>query len=611
MLTDPKLRSQVDSLWDKFWTGGLANPLDAIEQFSYLLFLKQLEDRENAAERQARRRGVIYQPKVPKEMRWSYWSQLKAEEALDHLKKQVFPNIVNLADEMSSFAQYMRNAECKISKPSLLIEACKLIDQMDISSQNQDVQGDIFEYMLNHLNISGRNGQFRTPRHIIRMMVQMTAPQPHDRIGDLAAGTGGFLVNAYQYILESHTSPAILEYDETGFPHHLIGDKLTKEEAQTLQSPKALRGFDNDSGMTMLRIGSMNLMLHGLESPQFFYMDTLSKDFEQSREYDLILMNPPFKGAVDRNDVNTSLPDNTTKSELLFLHLVLRALDMGGRAAVIVPDGVLFGSSRAHVETRKKIIEENRLDGVISMPSGVFKPYAGVSTAILFLTRGGRTERIWFYDMAHDGFSLDDKRTPVNENDIPDVVDCWKKRNDKKFSDTRYSRIEELRTLLAPVKAERLKLEAEINRLTFDHAIDSVTNGKAADYGNVPKVVIHRPEGFSNTTTFRDTSLRDGLSDETFGTVDSAGRLQAAQQLLSTLESQISAPQSELDRLTRQFWVDVAQVRLNKYDLSASRYRQADADETYHESPQVTLERLSCLEQVMAEEIKSLKELLK
>jgi type I restriction enzyme M protein len=590
MLTDPKLRSQVDALWDKFWTGGLANPLDAIEQFSYLLFLKQLEDRENAAERQAKRRGSAYQPKVPKEMRWSYWSQLKAEEALDHLKKQVFPNIVNLADEMSSFAQYMRNAECKISKPSLLIEACKLIDQMDISSQNQDVQGDIFEYMLNHLNISGRNGQFRTPRHIIRMMVQMTAPQPHDRIGDLAAGTGGFLVNAYQYILESHTSPAILEYDETGFPHHLIGDKLTKEEAQALQSPKALRGFDNDSGMTMLRIGSMNLMLHGLESPQFFYTDTLSKDFEQSREYDLILMNPPFKGAVDRNDVNPTLPDNTTKSELLFLHLVLRALDMGGRAAVIVPDGVLFGSSRAHVETRKKIIEENRLDGVISMPSGVFKPYAGVSTAILFLTRGGRTERIWFYDMAHDGFSLDDKRTPVAENDIPDVVDCWKKRNDKKFSDIRYSRIEELRTLLAPMKAERLKLEAEINRLTFDHAIDSVTDGT-----NVPKVGA-------------DTSSR---LNETFGTVDSAGRLQAAQQLLSTLESQISAPQAELDRLTRQFWVDVAQVRANKYDLSASRYRQADNDETYHESPQVTLERLSRLEQVMAEEIKSLKELLK
>jgi type I restriction enzyme M protein len=599
MLTDPKLRSQVDSLWDKFWTGGLANPLDAIEQFSYLLFLKQLEDRENAAERQAKRRETAYQPKIPKEMRWSYWSQLKAEESLDHLKKQVFPNIVKLAPsgEINSFGQYMRNAECKISKPSLLIEACKLIDQMDISSQNQDVQGDIFEYMLNHLNISGRNGQFHTPRHIIRMMVQMTGPQPHDRIGDLAAGTGGFLVNAYQYILEVNTSPGILEYDETGFPHHLIGDKLTKEEAQALQSPKAFRGFDNDSGMTMLRIGSMNLMLHGLESPQFFYTDTLSKDFEQSKEYDLILMNPPFKGAVDRNDVNPTLPDNTTKSELLFLHLVLRALDMGGRAAVIVPDGVLFGSSRAHVETRKKVIEENRLDGVVSMPAGVFRPYAGVSTAILFLTRGGRTERIWFYDMAHDGFSLDDKRTPVAENDIPDVVGCWKKRIDNEFIESREKRIVELRKQLAPLKAERLKLHADVNRLTFDHAIDSVTDEVQRLEGlgtNVPKVGA-------------DTSRR---LNETFGTIDSAGQLQAAQQMLSTLESQISAPQSKLDRLTRQFWVDVAQVRANKYDLSASRYRQTDNDEIYHEAPQVTLERLSRLEQVMSDEIKSLSELL-
>jgi len=574
MLTDPKLRSQVDSLWDKFWTGGLANPLDAIEQFSYLLFLKQLEDRENQAERQAKRRGEPYQPKVPKEMRWSYWSQLPAEASLNHLKKEVFPNIVKLADEQSSFAQYMRNAECKISKPSLLIEACKLIDQMDISSQNQDVQGDIFEYMLNHLNISGRNGQFRTPRHIIRMMVQMTAPKPHDRIGDLAAGTGGFLVNAYQYILESYTSPEILEYDETGFPHHLIGDKLTREEAQALQSPTAFRGFDNDSGMTMLRIGSMNLMLHGLESPQFFYTDTLSKDFEQSKEYDLILMNPPFKGAVDKNDVNPTLPDNTTKSELLFLHLVLRALDMGGRAAVIVPDGVLFGSSRAHVETRKKIIEENRLDGVVSMPSGVFKPYAGVSTAILFLTRGGRTERIWFYDMAHDGFSLDDKRTPVAENDIPDMVDCWKQRNDKKFNADRESRIVELRKQLTPLKTERLTLHAEINRLMFESAIE-------------------RPAGLDDKTP---------LTDE-----KPAGRLAEAQSRLAQLESKISTPQSELDRLTRQFWVTKEQVSANKYDLSASRYRQADNDETYHESPRVTLDRLSHLEQVMAEEIEELK----
>jgi len=594
MLTDPKLRSQVDSLWDKFWTGGLANPLDAIEQFSYLLFLKQLEDRENAAERQAKRRGAAYKAKVPKEMRWSYWTQLKAEDALNHLKKEVFPNIVKLADENSSFAQYMRNAECKISKPSLLIEACKLIDQMDISSQNQDVQGDIFEYMLNHLNISGRNGQFRTPRHIIRMMVQMTEPKPRERIGDLAAGTGGFLVNAYQSILESNTSPNILDYDEAGFPHHLIGDKLSKEDMQALKSPKAFRGFDNDSGMTMLRIGSMNLMLHGIESPQFFYKDTLSKGFDDTKEYDLILMNPPFKGAVDKNDVNPSLPDNTTKSELLFLHLILRALDMGGRAAVIVPDGVLFGSSRAHVETRKRIIEENRLDGVISMPSGVFKPYAGVSTAILLLTRGGRTKRIWFYDMAHDGFSLDDKRTPVAENDIPDVVECWKKRNNPSFNAKRESRIVELREQLTPLKVERLKLHAEINKLRFES-------------------VIAPPPSLRDTSPKSDmkTSHENQNSTVVFGGGREGAELAEAESRLSNIDSRIAAPQSELDRLTRQFWVDVAQVRTNKYDLSASRYRQADNDETYHESPQVTLECLSRLEQVMADEINELKTFLK
>jgi type I restriction enzyme M protein len=568
MLTDPKLRSQVDALWDKFWTGGLSNPLDAIEQFSYLLFLKRLDDRENAAERQAKRKGIKYQPKVSKEMRWGYWTQMKAEEALKHLKQEVFPNLVKLSNGNSSFGEYMKGAECKISKASLLIEACNLIDQMKISEQNQDVQGDLYEYMLSHLQFAGRNGQFRTPRHIIRMMVQMIDPQPRERIGDLAAGTGGFLINAHEYLLEKHTSAGILEYDAEGLPHHLIGDQLSEAERKFMSSPKYLRGFDNDSGMTILRIGSMNLMLHGIESPQFFYRDTLAKSFNDERDYDVILMNPPFKGAVDKGDVHPSLPSDTTKSELLFLHLILRALEMGGRAAVIVPDGVLFGSSRAHVEVRRRIIEENRLDGVVSMPSGVFKPYAGVSTAVLFLTRGAQTKDIWFYDMAHDGFSLDDKRVSVNENDIPDLVNCWQKRNDKKFKESRDQRIGELRTALAPLKEKRLKLQEEINKLTFEQALN--TNGEG-------KIAV---------------------------------KLTEANGLLSTLQSQISAPQSELDRLTRQFWVTKEKVKANKYDLSASRYRQVDTDAAYHEKPSVTLERLSRLEQVMLDEINELKELL-
>ena len=246
------------------------------------------------------------------------------------------------------------------------------------------------------MQFAGRGGQFRTPRHIIRMMVQMVDPKPRERIGDLAGGTGGFPVNAHQYILEKHTSAGILDWtnasDTDGVPKNLIGDQLSAAERTFISSKKYLRAFDNDSGMTMLRIGSMNLMLHGIESPQFFYMDTLSKSFNDEREYDVILMNPPFKGAVDKGDVHPSLPSDTTKSELLFLHLILRALDMGGRAAVIVPDGVLFGSSRAHVELRRRLIEENRLDGVVSMPSGVFKPYAGVSTAVLLFTRGAQTK---------------------------------------------------------------------------------------------------------------------------------------------------------------------------------------------------------------------------
>ncbi|MEI7989447.1 MAG: class I SAM-dependent DNA methyltransferase, partial [Chloroflexota bacterium] len=422
MLTDSKLRSQVDQLWDKFWTGGLTNPLDAIEQFSYLLFLKRLDDSENQRQRMAERLGNPYQSTLPQEQRWGYWTNLQAESALRHLREVIFPVLRNMGGAGSSFERYMQNAELKINKPSLLIEACKLIDQMEIAGQQQDVQGDLYEYLLSKLNTAGRNGQFRTPRHIIRMMVQMMAPKPGERCGDLAAGTCGFLVNAYQYILETHTSPDILTYDDDGWAHHLIGDRLEKQELQAMKNPKALRGFDNDSGMTMLRIGSMNLMLHGIEAPQFFYMDTLSKAFQDERDYDVILMNPPFKGAVDKADLNETLQGAaTTKSELLFLHLVLRALDMGGRCAIIVPDGVLFGSSRAHVEMRRKLVEENRLDGVISMPGGVFKPYAGVSTAVLLFTRGAKTEKIWFYDMASDGFSLDDKRLPGAENDIPDI----------------------------------------------------------------------------------------------------------------------------------------------------------------------------------------------
>lgn len=567
MLSSKKLKSQVDALWDKLWSGGLSNPMDAIEQFSYLLFFKRLDDAENLRERQASRRGEQYQAQIESDLRWSNWTKLPAAEALKHVKERVFPSFKEMGEEGDSFERYMANAEFKINKSTLLIEACNAIDEMQISAQNQDVQGDLYEYLLSKLNTAGRAGQFRTPRHIIRMMVAMSDPKPHERIADLAAGTCGFLVNAYQHILAAQTTPEILEQNEDGSPRNLVGDLLTETQRAFLQRD-ALRGYDNDSGMTMLRIGSMNLMLHGIRSPQYFYMDTLSKEFNQPRAYDLILMNPPFTGKVDQSNLNENLPSSTTKSELLFVHLILDALEMGGRAAVIVPDGVLFGSSRAHVALRKKLIEENRLDGVVSMPSGVFKPYAGVSTAVLFFTRGASTERIWFYDMAQDGFSLDDKRQPVDANDIPDILDCWTQRNDAQFAENREKRIVDLRAELAPLKKERLQLEADLNRITFELALASAVDESAAS------------------------------------------ELDAAQKLLSTLDSLISAPQAELNQLTRQFWVDVDAVRTKKYDLSASRYRQTDADERYHESPQVTLERLARLEQIMAEEIEALKGML-
>jgi type I restriction enzyme M protein len=568
---DSALRSKVDLLWNKLWTGGLSNPMDAIEQFSYLLFLKRLDEAENQAQSAAERRGKTYTPRVPDEMRWRYWSQLPAEKAIEHVRTKVFPWFKELSDQESSFAQYMRTAEFKISKGSLLIAACKDIDDMKISTYEQDVQGDLYEHLLKNLAIAGRNGQFFTPRHIIRMMVKMIDPQPNERIGDLAAGTAGFLVHAYQHILEQNTPKEIIEYNGDGIPHHLTGEFL-KSEQRTFVQTKALRGYDNDSGMTTLRIGSMNLMLHGIESPRFFYADTLSKGFDAEREFDVILMNPPFKGAVNADDINDNLPHNTTKSELLFLHMILRSLDMGGRVAVIVPDGVLFGSSRAHVEARRKIIEENRLDGVISMPSGVFKPYAGVSTAVLIFTRGAQTKDIWFYDMAHDGLSLDDKRVAVQGNDIPDILECWQKRADKKFNNQRSARVEELRNTLQPLKAERMKLHEEINRLRFE----SVLDGKAEP---------------SNKESF-------------------ASLLADAESRLAKIDSQIASPQSELDRLTRQFWVTKEQVKTNKYDLSASRYRQVDADATFHEKSSVTLERLARLEQVMLDEITELRNLL-
>lgn len=658
MLTDPALLSSVKSLWDKLWSGGLNNPLDAIEQLSFLLFLKRMDEQEEDGERKARLRGQAHKPFFPDpKLRWSYWTQLEAGKALETVREKVFPFIKKLgqppqepagdskaqeetalvvvkpaktekkgkgdanqaeeepAPEPDPFTRLMANAEFKINKPSLLIEACKAIDAMQVSAQNQDVQGDLYEFLLSKLNTAGTNGQFRTPRHIIRLMVKMMNPRPHERVCDPAAGTCGFLVNAWQHILEEHTDPKHLTYDEDGFPHGLVGERLKEKDTTFLQT-QGFTGYDADSGMVMHRIGCMNLMLHGITRPRFSYADTLSKAFTESSCYDVILANPPFKGAIDAADVNPTLPAKCKKTEILFLHLFLRLLEQGGRAAVIVPDGVLFGSSNAHVAARKALIEENRLDGVLSMPSGVFKPYAGVSTAILFFTKGAKTDRIWFYDMEHDGFSLDDKRQRVPENDLPNVLTCWQSRHDAAFAERRSKRLATLKKQIAPLKAQRLQLHATIHRLKFEEVIaeakqssplapqeepQGILREQAATY-RVKPANAGREERGDSSPPYPNPAGRSARAPvqtplaEREGYRTARAARETAEAELAELQARIQPLENEINQLTRQFWVTKQQVAAQGYDLSASRYREVEQEETFYEEPDVTLERMLALD---------------
>jgi len=432
MLTNANLRSKIDALWDRFWSGGISNPLTAIEQMSYLIFLKRLEDMDNAKAASAKRRVQEFHSVFDdhEEARWSYWKQLPGAEMLSHVRDKVFAFLRNLGNSASTYRQYMENAVLVIDKASLLQEAVKIIDELHISEQNTDVQGDLYEYLLSQLTTAGKNGQFRTPRHIIRMMVKLVDPKIGQRICDPAAGTSGFLVNAYEHILEMNTSADVLRYDEEGQPHNLIGDKITDPKLHKFLKSKALNGYDFDG--TMVRIGAMNLMLHGIDDPNFKRIDTLTKGFTERECYDVVLANPPFKGSIDESDMSERFSAKTKKTELLFVELIYDLLVPGGTAAVIVPDGVLFGSSKAHVEVRKTLVDRCKLEGIISMPSGVFKPYAGVSTAVIVFTKGDKTENVWFYDMQADGFSLDDKRNKVEENDIPEILKLWSRRYEVK-----------------------------------------------------------------------------------------------------------------------------------------------------------------------------------
>ena len=452
MLT-PVMRSKIDALWNRFWSGGIANPLSAIEQISYLLFLRRLDDEDRRREENAKFSKQPYQSlfagtfewagkqKVDKQtLRWSSFRNLRGEDMLALVRDKVFPFLRSIGGEDQPFAAAMKDAVFLIPKASLLVEAQGLIDDLyaEIERERQqgqtfhDTQGDLYEYLLAEIATAGKNGQFRTPRHLIQMIVELVDPKLGELVCDPACGTGGFLLGAYQHILAAHTSPAQRWRDEVGFQRGL-GDKLKdKRQWDTLRN-RTCHGFDFDT--TMVRVGLMNLMLHGMDRPKLAYADTLGKRFEEQDHYDVVLANPPFKGSIDKGDISERLHLATTKTELLFVERILDLLRIGGRAGVVVPDGVLFGSSKAHQALREKLLAETELQGVVSMPGGVFRPYAGVSTAVIVFVKGGVTENVWFYDMEADGLSLDDKREKVEANDIPDVIAKWRARDAKKDVD--------------------------------------------------------------------------------------------------------------------------------------------------------------------------------
>lgn len=418
-----ELKNKIDSLWDVFAAGGLTNPLEVIEQITYLMFIHDLDDTDNKNAKECAMLGLpfksIFSDQVKigertidgQQLKWSTFRDFPANKMYETIQEWVFPFIKNLhSDKNSAYSKYMDDAIFKLPTPLVLSKVVDSLDEIYAlmgQSTEIDIRGDVYEYLLSKISTAGRNGQFRTPRHIIRMMVELMKPTPKETICDPACGTGGFLVGASDYLRETYRN-----------------DILMNKENRDHYMNHMFHGFDMDR--TMLRIGAMNMMTHGVEAPFIEYRDSLSDQNLDTDKYSLILANPPFKGTLDADSVSANLLKvaKTKKTELLFLALFIRMLKIGGRCACIVPDGVLFGSSNAHKQIRKAIIEDNRLEAVISMPSGVFKPYAGVSTGILIFTKTGHggTDKVWFYDMKADGYSLDDKRSPVKENDIPDII---------------------------------------------------------------------------------------------------------------------------------------------------------------------------------------------
>lgn len=435
-----ELKNKIDGIWDTIWTGGITSPITTLEQITYLMFMKLLDDNQIKKEANANALGVTLKNKVfgdgicviseePRveieynKLRWSVFHNFEPNEMFKTVQQYVFPFIKKLnGGKDTAFSRYMKDTVFLIPTARVLAKVVDGIDAMDMN--NKDIMGDVYEYLLGKIASAGDNGQFRTPRHIIRMMVQLMKPTMQDKILDPAMGSAGFIAESANYIQEKY------------------GKELLQKENAEHYKTTMFSGFDTDQ--TMLRIGAMNMMLHGVEEPNIEYQDSLSADNEERDKYTLIMANPPFTGNVFQEDISKDILAlcKTKKTELLFLALFTKMLKVGGRCASIVPDGVLFGSSTAHKQIRKELIDNQQLEAVISMPSGVFKPYAGVSTAILIFTKtnNGGTDKVWFYDMKADGFSLDDKRSPIAKNDIPDIIARFRnpeeetrERTDKSF----------------------------------------------------------------------------------------------------------------------------------------------------------------------------------
>ena len=445
-----ELKSQIDKVWNAFWTGGLSNPLTVIEQMTYLLFIRRLDELHTQKEQKA---NLLKQPVAEPiyleneyPLRWSRFKNRDPEEMHRLFTQQdgIFDFLRNVGSRSAAFSKYMKGATFMIPTPRLLAQVVEMLSNIDMS--DRDTKGDVYEYLLSKIATAGQNGQFRTPRHIIRMMVEMTRPTPEDIVCDPSAGTCGFLTVTGEYIREN------------------FEEELYRDNNMDHFQNRMFMGMEFDP--TMIRIGAMNMILHGVENPQLQDVDALSEAntaFEEKAT--LVLANPPFKGSLDREAVDGKILSvvDSKKTELLFLALILKGLRMGGRAAVIVPDGVLFGSSKAHLQIRKELVDRQRLQAVISMPSGVFKPYAGVSTAVLLFTKtnSGGTDKVWFYDMAADGLSLDDKRAPIEANDIPDIIARFhqteseqkRKRTDKSF----FVPVEEIRSNKYDLSINRYK----------------------------------------------------------------------------------------------------------------------------------------------------------